>query len=69
VALPVFQELMLTLYGGGIMGPAPAFPDQMEASITRYVQANVPALTARPLLSGGATAIVIPATASSMARR
>jgi penicillin-binding protein 1A len=69
VALPVFQELMLTLYGGGIMGPAPSFPDPMEASITRYVQANVPALAARSLLSAGATAIAIPATTSSMAAR
>jgi hypothetical protein len=57
------------LYGDSIMGPAPAFPDQMEARITRYVQANVPALTARSLLSGGATAIAIPVTTSSMAPR
>ena len=69
VALPVFQELMLTLYGGGIMSPAPVFPDQMEASITHYLQASAPALAARSLLSGGVTAIVIPTTASSMARR
>jgi hypothetical protein len=51
------------------MGPAPSFPDPMEASITRYVQANVPALAARSLLSAGATAIAIPATTSSMAAR
>ena len=69
VALPVFQELMLTLYGGDIMGPPPAFPDQMEGRITRYLQADAPALTARALLTGGAAAIVIPATASSMAPR
>jgi penicillin-binding protein 1A len=69
VALPVFQELMLTLYGGGIMGPAPALPDQMEQRITRYLLANVPSLTARSLLSGSPVAIVIPSTASSMASR
>jgi penicillin-binding protein 1A len=66
VALPVFQELMLTLYGGGIMGSAPAFPTQMEASITRYLQADAPALAARPLLSGSATGIAIPPTTSSL---
>lgn len=69
VALPVFQELMLTLYGGGLIGRAPAFPDQMEQRITRYLQSEVPTLTARPLLSAGAAAIVIPASASSMAPR
>jgi penicillin-binding protein 1A len=69
VALPVFQELMLTLYGGGLIGRAPAFPDQMEQRITRYLQSEVPTLTARPLLSAGAAAIVIPALASSMAPR
>jgi penicillin-binding protein 1A len=69
VALPVFQELMLTLYGGGIMGPAPAFPDQMEQRITRYLLANAPPLTARSLLSGSPVALVIPSTASSMASR
>jgi penicillin-binding protein 1A len=69
VALPVFQEVMLTLYGGGIMGPAPAFPEQMEGRITRYLQADAPALTARSLLSGVTTAMAIPATTSSMAPR
>jgi penicillin-binding protein 1A len=69
VALPVFQELMLTLYGGGLIGRAPAFPDQMEQRITRYLQSEVPTLTARSLLSAGAAAIVIPASASSMAPR
>jgi penicillin-binding protein 1A len=69
LALPVFQELMLTLYGGGLLGRAPAFPDQMEQRITRYLQSEVPTLTARPLVSAGAAAIVIPASASSMAPR
>jgi penicillin-binding protein 1A len=69
VALPVFRELMLAVYRDGLVGPSPAFPDQMEANITRYLQADAPALTARPMLSGSATAIVIPTTASSMAPR
>ena len=40
VALPVFQELMLKAYGDGIMGPAPAFPQQMEQRITHYLQSE-----------------------------
>jgi hypothetical protein len=34
----------------------------MEQRIAHYLQRDVPALSARPLLSGVATAIVIPAT-------
>jgi len=55
----------VTLYGDGLIGGAPAFRDQMEQRITRYLQSEVPTLTARPLLSAGAAAIVIPATTSS----
>jgi penicillin-binding protein 1A len=68
VALPVFQELMLAVYDGGIVGPAPAFPDQMEQRIARYLQTEA-TLAARPLLSSGAMAIVIPATTSSITPR
>jgi penicillin-binding protein 1A len=46
VALPVFQELMLAVYRDRLVGPAPVFPDQMEAGITRYLQADAPALPA-----------------------
>ena len=38
VALPVFRELLLKVYGDGIVGPAPAFPRQMEQRITAYLQ-------------------------------
>ncbi len=34
LALPVFRELMLAIYGGKIVGNAPAFPAWMEARIT-----------------------------------
>jgi membrane peptidoglycan carboxypeptidase len=44
VALPVFQELMLKVYRGGIVGPAPAFPAQMEQRITTYLQGDAPDL-------------------------
>jgi membrane carboxypeptidase/penicillin-binding protein len=40
VALPVFQELMLKVYRDGIVGPVPAFPDQMEQHITRYLSGD-----------------------------
>ena len=40
VALPVFQEVMLKVYGDQIVGPAPSFPPQMEESITRYLQGD-----------------------------
>jgi penicillin-binding protein 1A len=42
VALPVFQELMLRVYQEGIVGAAPAFPNQMEQHITRYLQGETP---------------------------
>lgn len=44
VALPIFEEIMLKLYGDGPMGKAPVFPRPMEQRITRYLE-NV-ALTA-----------------------
>jgi penicillin-binding protein 1A len=44
VALPVFQELMLHVYRDNTVGPAPAFPAQMEEHITRYLQGDAPAL-------------------------
>jgi penicillin-binding protein 1A len=40
VALPVFQELMLKVYRDGIVGPPPAFPDQMEQHISRYLSGD-----------------------------
>jgi penicillin-binding protein 1A len=43
VALPVFQEVMLRMYGDKIAGPAPSFPPQMEQRITQYLQ-DPPAL-------------------------
>jgi penicillin-binding protein 1A len=42
VALPVFQELMLKVYGAQIFGPAPSFPSQMEENITHYLQDDIP---------------------------
>ena len=56
VALPVFQELMLKVYRDGIVGPVPAFPDQMEQRITRYLQGDAAALVvtvARPIVGVG----------------
>ena len=42
VALPVFQELMLKVYGDRILGPAPSFPSQMEENITHYLHGDIP---------------------------
>jgi len=44
VALPVFRELMLKLYGDKITGPAPLFPEQMEQRIAHYMERDTPAL-------------------------
>ncbi|HSG01421.1 MAG TPA: transglycosylase domain-containing protein [Vicinamibacterales bacterium] len=41
VALPVFQDVMLRVYGDGVVGPAPAFPERMEQRITRYLQGQL----------------------------
>ena len=46
VALPVFRELMLKMYSDTLAGPVPAFPDQMEQRITRYLDGDAPALSA-----------------------
>ena len=43
VALPVFQELMLKVYGDQILGPAPSFPAQMEENITHYLHGDADA--------------------------
>ena len=55
VALPVFQEVMLRLYGDHIAGPAPSFPPQMEQRITRYLESDAPAPVADAARSIGAT--------------
>jgi penicillin-binding protein 1A len=38
-ALPIFKEIMLEAYGGGILGPPPATPRAMEDSIDAYLDA------------------------------
>jgi penicillin-binding protein 1A len=37
VALPVFKEIMLRVYGGKLVGPVPEFPAQMEQNINNYL--------------------------------
>jgi penicillin-binding protein 1A len=51
VALPVFRELMLKIYGGDILGKVPVFPDQMERRITRYLDDAVPRPAEAPVLA------------------
>jgi penicillin-binding protein 1A len=64
VALPVFQEVMLKVYHDAIVGPVPAFPDQMEERITRYLQGHgddvAPAIVANAILP-----VVAPTTLSA----
>lgn len=40
VALPVFKEVMLRLYGEKVVGPAPRFPADMERNIDGFLQQN-----------------------------
>jgi membrane peptidoglycan carboxypeptidase len=49
VALPVFQELMLKVYGEGLVGPVPAFPAEMEQRISRYLQGGSATLSLVPV--------------------
>lgn len=37
-ALPVFREIMLNVYGNGLIGSAPQFPEKIEKDIDAYLQ-------------------------------
>ena len=38
VAMPVFREIVLSAYGGKLVGPAPQFPTEMEERIDVYLK-------------------------------
>jgi len=38
-ALPIFREIMLRMYGEGLVGPAPVFPQEIEGGINGYLAA------------------------------
>jgi penicillin-binding protein 1A len=40
LALPVFKEIMLRVYGDKLVGPVPTFPAQMEQSINDYLKGD-----------------------------
>jgi penicillin-binding protein 1A len=40
VALPVFKEIVLRVYGQKLVGPAPQFPPEMEQRIDVYLQGD-----------------------------
>ena len=40
VALPVFKNIMLSVYSKMLAGPVPAFPDRMEQSINKYLKGD-----------------------------
>lgn len=43
LALPVFKDLILKVYGEKLVGPAPEFPAQIEQNITAYLAAGASA--------------------------
>jgi penicillin-binding protein 1A len=47
VALPIFKEIMLRAYAGGLVGPVPLFPAEIEAGIDRYL-GIAPSVSAKP---------------------
>jgi hypothetical protein len=50
VALPVFREVMLRVYGDGLVGSAPKFPPPIEQRITQYLTEPPPTLVAGGLV-------------------
>jgi penicillin-binding protein 1A len=42
VALPVFKEIMLKVYGQKLVGPVPKFPPRMEQGINDYLTGELP---------------------------
>jgi membrane carboxypeptidase/penicillin-binding protein len=55
VALPIFRELMLKIYGDRLIGPTPSFPNQMEQRITDYLHRD-----AEPVAATVARSVVEP---------
>ena len=41
VALPIFKEIMLEVYGQNLIGPAPEFPDNIEKNIDTYLNKSI----------------------------
>ena len=60
VALPVFKEIMLRVYRGNLVGPAPEFPARMEESITAYLRGDSPDSAALSRLSMSAIRVFDP---------
>lgn len=54
VALPVFRDVMRAIYRERLVGPVPAFPEQMEDHITDYLRgAAADPIGAPPLVQTG----------------
>ena len=60
MALPIFRELMMKIYGGHMRGPAPAFPDSMEQRITRYLRPDVASAVATAVVAPEMEPVVVP---------
>jgi penicillin-binding protein 1A len=53
-ALPIFREILLRSYEGGLLGPVPRFPPEIEARIDGYLAARTePPLGTDGLLTAG----------------
>ena len=60
VALPVFREVMLRVYGDGLVGPAPKFPTPIEQRITDYLTEPPSTLVAGGLVQAAPTGLTLP---------
>ena len=50
-ALPVFREIILKIYQGKLVGPAPRFPPEMEENIDAYLRGEFPSKDATGFLN------------------
>lgn len=55
-ALPVFREIILKVYQGKLVGPAPRFPAEMEENIDAYLRGDAPGKDAAGLVNAPAAA-------------
>jgi len=51
-ALPIFREFILKVYREKLVGPAPRFPEEMEARIDAYLRGVVPPTDAPAVVTG-----------------
>jgi hypothetical protein len=68
-ALPVFREIILKVYQGKLVGPAPRFPVEMEENIDAYLSGELPLKDAKGFVNPlGVTRLADDGTADCSAR-